>query len=174
MLDKIEVPPYPLSATQQYQFMRECELVVNRAYKKAEIRLGGKAVYTLIELLREMVAAQPIFKGWGTIYAGYTDGGRTAIYWYWGEKYKEVLIQLPEYERDQVRINCRHVDQVAMLSNTVIDWLNAVMQAQKGYNLRQCKCGVAWDSILYGRECGVCGIESPYISKSTPQPTDLF
>ena len=64
MLDKIELPPYPLSATQQYEIMRECEVMVNDAYEKSEIRINGNAIYMLVEMLREMVAAQPIFKGW--------------------------------------------------------------------------------------------------------------
>lgn len=174
MLDKIELPPYPLSATQQYEFMRECEVMVNDAYEKSEIRMNGNAIYMLVEMLREMVAAQPIFKGWGEVYAGYTDGGRAAIYWWWGNKYKEILIQFPEYERDRVRIHHGHVDHVVMLSNAVIDWLNAVMHAQKGYNLRQCKCGVAWDSILYGRGCKNCHIHNPHIRKNAPQITGLF
>ena len=174
MLDKIELPPYPLSATQQYEFMRECEVMVNDAYEKSEIRMNGNAIYMLVEMLREMVAAQPIFKGWGEVYAGYTNGGRAAIYWWWGNKYKEILIQFPEYERDRVRIHHGHVDHVVMLSNAVIDWLNAVMQAQKGYNLRQCKCGVAWDSILYGRGCKNCHIHNPHIRENAPQITGLF
>lgn len=174
MLDKIEVPPYPLSAAQQCEFMHECEVMVNNAYEKSEIRMGENTIYMLVEMLRKMVTVQPIFESWGTVYAGYTDGGRAAIYWWLSDKYKEILIQFPEYKHDRVRIYRGHVGHVVMLSNAVIDWLNAVMQAQKGYNLRQCKCGVAWDSMLYGRGCKTCHIHNPHIRKNAPQITGLF
>ncbi|WP_151765771.1 hypothetical protein [Acinetobacter colistiniresistens] len=39
--------------------------------------------------------------------------------------------------------------------------------------MNQCKCGVAWDSMLYGNTCGRCGEERPVMYAKSVPSTDI-
>lgn len=154
-----------MTATEQSNFIYQCISEMNSVYQRSNFVIGGGAMRMLIKLLREKIYSNPLFKGWGEINAGFSCTGRTVIYWDYQSKHREIIIHLPDSKAERIHIASGHAEMVYHIGQVLVEWMNLAMQAQHGYDLKRCKCGVAWDSILYGKACGNCLVSNPNIVK---------